>query len=203
MSYGKIGSTTVAVTQDLLSGIPFVLKIELICIWNSILSEPGQPSAQLSELICLTACNKAMHAISWWYRTVHIPWLVTSYDTHKSERWLNSDPPNHRVPLLRWPFRYFLFVSRCLVSRENLASISWSTSASEIFLFCPWGLRVLLSGVVLTPIFDTVGLDGLKGRAYVFLLSLLHAPFFLLLFSLSLLSFYMLHGIVELGSSDW
>ena len=32
MSYGKIGLTTVAVTQDL-SGMPFVLKIKLIHLW--------------------------------------------------------------------------------------------------------------------------------------------------------------------------
>ena len=38
----------------------------------------------------------AIHAISKWYRTVYIPWLATSYDTHKGMRWLNSDPPNHR-----------------------------------------------------------------------------------------------------------
>ena len=56
VSYGKIGLTTVAVTQDLLSGMPLVLKIELIRIWNSILPEPGQPSAQLSKHIRLTAC---------------------------------------------------------------------------------------------------------------------------------------------------
>ena len=36
------------------------------------LPEPGQPSAQLSKLIRLTACKKAMHAISQWYRTVYI-----------------------------------------------------------------------------------------------------------------------------------
>ena len=96
MSYGKIGLTTVAVTQDLLSGMPLVLKIELIRLWNSILPEPGQPSAQLSKLMCLTACKKAMHAISLWYRTVYINWLVASYDTNKGERWLNSNPLNHR-----------------------------------------------------------------------------------------------------------
>ena len=95
MSYGKIGLTTVAVPQDLLSGMLLVLKIELIRLWNSLLTEPGQPSAQLSKLIRLTAC-KAMHAISRWYRTVYIPWLVASYDTHKGKRWLNSNPPNHR-----------------------------------------------------------------------------------------------------------
>ena len=37
-----------------------------------------------------------MHAISQWYRTVYIPWLVTSYDMHKGKRRLNSNPPNHR-----------------------------------------------------------------------------------------------------------
>ena len=63
-----------AVTHDLLSGMPLVLiKIELIRLWNSLLPEPGQPSAQLSRLIRLTACKKAMHAISRWYRTVYIP----------------------------------------------------------------------------------------------------------------------------------
>ena len=97
VSYVKIGLTTVAVTQDLLSGMPLVLKIELICLWNSILPEPGQPSAQLSKLIHLTACKKVMHAISRWYRTVYVPWLVASYDTHKDNRWLNSNPPNHRA----------------------------------------------------------------------------------------------------------
>ena len=96
VSYGKIGLTTVAVTQDLLSAIPLVLKIGLIRLWNSILPEPGQPSAQLSELIRLTACKKAMHAISRWYRTVYIPSLVVSYDTNKGKHWLNSNPPNHR-----------------------------------------------------------------------------------------------------------
>ena len=73
VSYGKIGLTTVSVTQDLLSGIPLVLKIELIRLWNSILPEPGQPSGQQSKLIRLTSCKKAMHAINRWYRTVYSP----------------------------------------------------------------------------------------------------------------------------------
>ena len=72
------------------------LKKELIRLWNSILLEPGQPSTQLSELLRLTACKKALHAISQWYRTVYVPWLVASYNTPKGKRWLNSDPPNHR-----------------------------------------------------------------------------------------------------------
>ena len=60
--------------------------------WNSILPEPGQPSAQLSKLICPTEWRKTQHSKSRWHRTVHIPWLVYSYNTHKSKRWLNSNP---------------------------------------------------------------------------------------------------------------
>ena len=70
-----------------------VLKIELIRLWNSILPEPQQPSAQLSKLIRLTACKKTKHTVSRWCRTVYIPRLVPSYDTHKGKRWLNSKPP--------------------------------------------------------------------------------------------------------------
>ena len=76
--------------------MPFVLKIGLICLWNSILPEPGQPSVQLSLLIRLTACKKAVHVVSRWYRTVYIPWVVASYVRRKGKRWLNSNPPNHR-----------------------------------------------------------------------------------------------------------
>ena len=94
MSYGKIGLTTVAVTHDLLSGMPLVLlRKELIRLWNSILPELGQPSAQLSKLIRLTTCKKIKHTVSRWYRTVYIPRLVASYDTRKGKRWLNSKPP--------------------------------------------------------------------------------------------------------------
>ena len=93
MSYGKTGLTTVAATQDLHSRMPLVLKIKLIRLWNSILPEPGQPSAQLSILIRLTACKQAMRAISRWYRTVYIPWFVASYDMHKGKLWLNPNPP--------------------------------------------------------------------------------------------------------------
>ena len=49
VSCGKIGFSTVAVTEDLLSGMPLVLTIELIRLWSSILPKPGQPSAQLSN----------------------------------------------------------------------------------------------------------------------------------------------------------
>ena len=94
VSYGKIGLTTVAVTHDLLSGMPLVLKIELIRLWNSILPEPGQPSAQLSKLIRITARKKAMHAISRFYIAVYIPWLVASYDTHKGKRSFKTSTKN-------------------------------------------------------------------------------------------------------------
>ena len=53
------------------------LKKWLMHLWTSILPEPGQPSAQLSKLISLTACIQR-----WWYKTVHISWLVASYDSH-------------------------------------------------------------------------------------------------------------------------
>ena len=103
VSNGNIWLTTVAVTQDLLSGMPLVLKIEFIRLLDSISPEPGQPSAQLSKLIRLTACTKAMQTISRWYRTVYIPWLVASFDTHKGKLWLNCDPPNHmRQNVAHW-----------------------------------------------------------------------------------------------------
>ena len=52
----------------------------------------GQPSAQLSKLMRPTECRKTQHSMSRWHRTVHIPWLVDSYNTHKGKRWLNSNP---------------------------------------------------------------------------------------------------------------
>ena len=94
LSYWKIGLTTMAAIQELLSGMPLVLfqKKELIRLWNSLLPEPGQPSAKLSKLIRPTECRKTQHSMSRWHRTVHIPRLVDSYDTHKGKRWLNSNP---------------------------------------------------------------------------------------------------------------
>ena len=66
LSYWKIGLTTMAATQELLSAMPFVLlKKKLIRLWNSILPEPGQPSAQLSKLICPTECRKTQHSMMW------------------------------------------------------------------------------------------------------------------------------------------
>ena len=92
MSFGKIGLTTVAVAHDL-SGMPLVLlRKQLIRLWNSILPEPKQPSAQLSKLIRFTACKKTKHTVSRWYRAVYIPWLVASYDTHNCKRWMNYNP---------------------------------------------------------------------------------------------------------------
>ena len=108
VSYWKNWLTTVAVTQDLLSGIPLVLKIELIRLWNSILPEPEQPSAQLSKLMRLTACKKAMHARSRFYRTVYIPCLVASYDTHKGKRWLISNPHKKQGFNYRLFFVYYM-----------------------------------------------------------------------------------------------
>ena len=59
-SYWKIVLTTMAATREHLSGMPLVLFFlkELIRLWNSILPEPGQPSAQLPKLIHPTECRK-------------------------------------------------------------------------------------------------------------------------------------------------
>ena len=76
----------------------FFKKNELLRLRNSILPEPGQPSAQLSKLIRLTECRKTQHPMSRWHRTVHIPWLVDSYDTEKGKRWLNSNPQTTGYP---------------------------------------------------------------------------------------------------------
>ena len=75
---------------------------------NSKLTEPGQPSAYLSKLIRPTACKKTKHTVSRWYRTVYIPKLVASYDTHKGKRLLNSNPPSHRGVNLYWLKRIIL-----------------------------------------------------------------------------------------------
>ena len=73
VSCGKIGLTTVVVSQDLLSGMPLVQEKELVRLWNSMLPEPGQPSAELSKLIRLTACKKTKPTVSQWYRAVYNP----------------------------------------------------------------------------------------------------------------------------------
>ena len=67
-------ATTLVVTHNLLSGIPLVLlRKEPVHLWNSILPEPGQSSAQLEKFIRLTACKKTKHTVTRWYRTVYIP----------------------------------------------------------------------------------------------------------------------------------
>ena len=70
-----------------------------------ILPKPGQPSAQLSKLIRLTACKKTKNAVSRWYRTVNILWLVASYDTHNCKCWLNSIPQATEVKVYNYMVR--------------------------------------------------------------------------------------------------
>ena len=119
--------------------MPLVLKIELIRLRSSILPEPEQPSAQLSKLIRLTACKKAMHATSRWYRTVYIPWLVASYDTHMGKRWLNSNPPNHggypyNSRLYSFPF-FFLFKGwYCGAWVHIIVYICWYCGADRVHI---------------------------------------------------------------------
>ena len=94
MSYGKIGLTTVAVTHDLLSGMPLVvLRKELISLWNF------GTLYYLNQDNPVPNCSNSyasLNAISRWYRIVYIHWLVASYDTHKNKHWLNSDPSTHK-----------------------------------------------------------------------------------------------------------
>ena len=66
----EIGLTTMAVTQDLHSGMLLVLINKNSSAEGTVLAnirpEPGQPSAQLSQLICPIACKKTVHAMSRW-----------------------------------------------------------------------------------------------------------------------------------------
>ena len=52
MSYGKIGLKTVNSGSPLRDAVGSLEK-ELIHLWNSILSEPGQPSAQTHTYYCM------------------------------------------------------------------------------------------------------------------------------------------------------
>ena len=72
--YGKIGLTTISVTQDLHSGMALVLnKKKTHPPLEQYITCPVQPSAQLSELTRPIACRKTQHSMGRWYRTVHIP----------------------------------------------------------------------------------------------------------------------------------
>ena len=69
VSYRKIGLTTMDVTKDLHAGMPLVFisnKNSSAFGKVSILPEPGQPSAQMSQLKCPIACKKTQHAMGWW-----------------------------------------------------------------------------------------------------------------------------------------
>ena len=66
-----------------------LVSTKLLSLLLLLLPEPEQPCAQLSKLICVTACKQAKQTMS--HGIVYIPWLVTSYDTYKGKRWLNSN----------------------------------------------------------------------------------------------------------------
>ena len=82
---GKIGHTTVAVTQDLHSEMSLVLKKK-----NS--SAFGTVQTHTSD------CMQEDQAYT--IRTVSIPWLVASYDTYKGKRRLNSNPQATEAKML-------------------------------------------------------------------------------------------------------
>ena len=74
------------ITEYLFSLMPVVFFTkEIILIWYIILPELRQPSAQLSKLLRSITIRMIQHTMSRWHWTVHIPWLVTSYDTHKAK----------------------------------------------------------------------------------------------------------------------
>ena len=83
------------------------VKKELIRLWNSILPDPGQPSAQLSKLIRLTACKRPSIQQGGGLLQFISLLLVVSYETHKGKRWLNSDPHatggNHIIAITSFP----------------------------------------------------------------------------------------------------
>ena len=81
VSYRKIGLTTTAVTNYLISGISlvhFFKRIHPPFDQYIILPDPEQPSAQLS--LRPITCSKTQSAMSRWYRTVHKSNLIVSYD---------------------------------------------------------------------------------------------------------------------------
>ena len=110
-------------------------------LWNSILPEPGQLSAQLSKLIRVTTCKKTKRTVSQWYRTVYIPWLVTSYDTHKSKCWLNSKPPKPQGT----DSRYRTTRARvCLQGLSGFVTLFRYCGCSHdlsLLSYCSWGRR--------------------------------------------------------------
>ena len=88
-------------TQDLLSEMPLVLyKKNNSSTFGTVYFLNQNNSAQLSKLIHLPAYEKTCNPVSRWYRTVHIPWLVASYEMHKARRWLNCNPmPQEHIML--------------------------------------------------------------------------------------------------------
>ena len=107
LSYWKIGLTTMAATQELLSVMLLVLlKKKNSSAYGTVIFKfdnwtwTGTTQCPTVQLIRPTEYRKTQHSMSRWHRTVHIPWLVDSYDTHKGKRWLNSNPqttgPNRR-----------------------------------------------------------------------------------------------------------
>ena len=82
-------------------------------------------STMWTKLILLTACKKSHKTMSQWYRTVHIPWFVTFYDTLKGKCWLNSNPK------AVFSFSSF-FPCICIV---GLWSLSWSYVNHSLLAF--------------------------------------------------------------------
>ena len=91
VNYVKIGLTTVA-TQDLLSRMPlihFLIMNSSAFVTVYYLNKDNSVPNWSTSLHARTN-----HTINRCYRTVNIPRLVVSYETHKGNRWLNSKTPS-------------------------------------------------------------------------------------------------------------
>ena len=69
--------------------------------------------------------------MSRWNRTVYIPWLVSSYDTHNGKRWLNSNLPRHS----RKMYSFFLVSKMHVVFWQNKRLLLLFFLLLFIFLF--------------------------------------------------------------------
>ena len=77
--------------RDAVGSIRELIHLGTVYYLNQDNPVPNCPSSYAP-----TACKKSKHTVSRWYRTVYIPWLVASYDTHKANVGWILIPPSHR-----------------------------------------------------------------------------------------------------------
>ena len=123
--YGKIWLTTVAVTQDLLSGMCWFFKKITHPPLEQYITCTGTTkcsTVQTHAPHCMQeghACNKPVVWDSLY------PMVVAFWNTHKGKRWLNSDPPNYSGSLKKEPH---LLNPKHTTDKAVIRSSQWSTS---------------------------------------------------------------------------